>query len=135
LLAFAPLAAWLGRRKAFAAYLVGSLVMAVATFLGAHSYGQALALLPVMAFFVVGLHAGYAIYFPELFPTRLRATGSSFGFNLGRLLGAAMLLVRGALGATLGLRIAVVAMASLFVVGLGLLLVAPETKGAPLPED
>ena len=48
------------------------------------TYAQALWLLPVMAFFVVGMHAGYAIYFPELFPTRLRATGSSFCFNLGR---------------------------------------------------
>ena len=134
LLAFAPLAAWQGRRRAFAAYLAGALVLSLATFLGARSYGQALVLLPMMAFFVVGLHAGYAVYFPELFPTRLRATGSSFGFNLGRLLGAGMLLVRGALGASLGLRYAVVAMASLFLVGLGLLLVAPETRGEALPE-
>ena len=44
-----------------------------------------------MAFFVLGMHAGYAIYFPELFPTRLRATGSSVCFNLGRVLGAVIL--------------------------------------------
>jgi hypothetical protein len=57
-------------------------------FPGARTYAQALWLLPVMAFFVLGMHAGYAIYFPELFPTRLRATGSSACFNLGRVLGA-----------------------------------------------
>lgn len=134
LLAFAPLSAWKGRRAAFAVYFTGALITSVVAFLAARTYGEALVLLPVMAFFVVGLHAGYAVYFPELFPTRLRATGSSFGFNLGRLFGAGMLLVRGALGASLGLRLAVVAMASLFVVGLGLLFLAPETRGEPLPE-
>ena len=51
------------------------------TFLAPATYTQALWLLPLMAFFVLGMHAGYAIYFPELFPTRLRATGSSVCFN------------------------------------------------------
>ena len=51
-----------------------------------------------MAFFVLGMHAGYAIYFPELFPTRLRATGASVCFNLGRVLGAVILVIRGELG-------------------------------------
>jgi MFS transporter len=134
LLAFAPLAAWRGRRFAFAVYHVAALVLVPVTFLGARSYGQTLWLLPAMGFFVVGMHAGYAIYFPELFPTRLRATGASFCFNVGRLLGAVTLLVRGRLGAALGLRHAVVAMSSLFVVGLVLLIFAPETRGQDLPE-
>ena len=133
-LAFAPVAAWKGRRFAFALYHVGALVVVPITFLGTGSYGQALWLLPVMAFFVVGMHAGYAIYFPELFPTRLRATGSSFCFNLGRVVGAAAVLVRGSLGAWLGLRHAVVAMGSLFLVGLVILVFLPETRGQNLPE-
>src|SRR5262249_57998568 len=106
LLALAPAADRWGRRLAFAVYHVGALITVPVTFLGARTYPQALALLPVMAFFVVGMHAGYAVYLPELFPTRLRATGASFGFNLGRLVGAAVLLVRGQLGARLGLRLA-----------------------------
>ena len=134
LLAFAPLASWRGRRFAFAVYHVGAGVMAPVCFLGARTYAQALWLLPVMAFFVLGMHAGYAIYFPELFPTRLRATGSSACFNLGRVLGAVILLVRGTIGAALGLRWAVVAMSGLFWVGLLILLVAPETRGRELPE-
>src|SRR5262249_34058009 len=132
LLAFAPLADRWGRRSAFVAYHLGAVLAVPLTFLGARTYGQALALLPVMAFFVVGMHAGYAIYLPELFPARLRATGASFGFNLGRLVGAAVLLVRGRLGAALGLRYAVVAMAVLFLVGLALLAFAPETRGREL---
>jgi MFS family permease len=134
LLAFAPIASRRGRRFAFAVYHIGAGVTAPACFLGASTYVQALWLLPVMAFFVLGMHAGYAIYFPELFPTRLRATGSSVCFNLGRVLGALILLVRGTIGAAIGLRWAVVAMSSLFWLGLLILLFAPETRGQDLPE-
>jgi len=134
LLTFAPLATWRGRRFAFAVYHLGAAVVAPIAFLGASTFTQALWLLPVMAFFVLGMHAGYAIYFPELFPTRLRATGSSVCFNLGRVLGAAILIVRGTLGSALGLRWAVVALSGLFWVGLLILLFAPETRGRELPE-
>jgi hypothetical protein len=104
------------------------------TYLAPTAYWHTLVLLPVMAFFVVGMHAGYAIYFPELFPTRLRATGASFCFNVGRLVAALMLLVRGYLREWLDLRLAVSVMAALFLVGLVLLLIAPETKDQELPE-
>jgi MFS family permease len=134
LLCFAPLASWRGRRFAFAVYHLGAAIAAPAAFLSAGSYAQALGLLSIMAFFVLGMHAGYAIYFPELFPTRLRATGSSACFNLGRVLGAVILLVRGSLGASLGLRGAVVAMSGLFWIGMLLLLFSPETRGSELPE-
>ena len=134
LLAFAPITMLTNRRIAFAFYHLGALVIVPITFLGAGTYTHTLVLLPITAFFVVGMHAGYAIYFPELFPTRLRATGASFCFNVGRLVSAAMLLVRGELRSLLGLRMAVSVMALLFLVGLLLLLVAPETKDKELPE-
>lgn len=134
LLSFAPLANRRGRRFAFAVYHGGAAIFAPLTFLGARTYPQALVLLSVMAFFVLGMHAGYAIYFPELFPTRLRATGASVCFNLGRVLGAVVLLIRGKLGEWFGLRWAVVAISSLFLVGLVLLIFVPETRGRKLPE-
>jgi MFS family permease len=134
LLCFAPISAVAGRRGAFAIYHIGALIMAPVTFLIATTYWQALVLLPMMAFFVVGMHAGYAIYFPELFPTRLRATGASFCFNVGRLVSAVMLLVRGELRTQFGLRYAVSLMAILFVVGLLLLWFAPETRDEELPD-
>ena len=134
LLSFAPLASWRGRRFAFAIYHVGAAIVAPLAFLWANTYIQATCLLTLMAFFVLGMHAGYAIYFPELFPTRLRATGSSVCFNLGRVLGALILIVRGRLGSALGLRHAVVAMSGLFLVGLVILIFAPETQGQELPE-
>jgi MFS-type transporter involved in bile tolerance (Atg22 family) len=94
---------------------------------------QALILLSIMAFFVAGMHSGYAIYFPELFPTRLRATGASFCFNFGRAGAAAMLLLSTALPKGAGLRYSVLVMSLLFLVGLLLLCFAPETKGKDLP--
>ncbi len=134
LLLFAPITMLTSRRMAFAIYHVGALITAPITFLCAATYGQTLVLAPIMGFFVVGMHAGYAIYFPELFPTRLRATGASFCFNVGRLVAAVMLLVRGWLREWLDLRLAVSVMASVFLAGLVLLLIAPETKGKELPE-
>jgi MFS family permease len=134
LLAFAPISMLTSRRMAFAFYHVGALIMAPITYLLAATYAQVLMLAPVMGFFVVGMHAGYAIYFPELFPTRLRATGASFCFNVGRLVSAITLVISAQIVGHLGLRWTVSVMASLFLVGLLLLLIAPETKDKELPE-
>ena len=134
LLAFAPISMFTNRRTAFALYHVGALIMAPVTYLWAATYAHVLVLAPIMGFFVVGMHAGYAIYFPELFPTRLRATGASFCFNVGRLVSAVTLVVSALLIGQLGLRWTVSVMAGLFLVGLALLLIAPETKGKELPE-
>ncbi len=142
LLAFAPLASITGRRPAFAFYHLGALITAPATFYFASSLNETIILLSIMAFFVVGMHAGYAIYFPELFPTRLRATGASFCFNVGRLVAASILIGRVYLresftatyGTSLGLRYAVATLALLFAIGLVLLIFAPETNRQELPE-
>jgi MFS family permease len=134
LLSFAPLANRLGRRGAFAIYHVGAGILAPLTYLGDYSYAATLVLLSVMSFFVLGMHAGYAIYFPELFPTRLRATGASVCFNVGRVLGAVILVIRGELGAALGRPRAAALISCLFWVGLVILWFAPETRGRELPE-
>lgn len=128
LLSFAPLASWLDRRRAFAIYHIGAALLVPAAFLGAHSWISAVVLLVGMSFFVVGMHAGYAIYFPELFPTHLRATGASFCFNGGRIGSALILLVRGQMRESLGLRQTVALTAVLFLVGLAVLWFTPETK-------
>ncbi len=135
LLAFGPLAERWGRKRAFAFLHVGSLAIVPMTCYLPQNYGQMLTILPFYGFFTLGIHAGYAVYFPELFPNRLRATGSGFCFNGGRLLSAVILVLSGELKAhNLDLRLAVTLLSSLFLVGLGLLLFLPETKGRPLPE-
>jgi hypothetical protein len=133
-LAFAPVTMRMGRRTTFALYHLGALVTVPIASLWASSYWGVVLWLTVMSFFAVGMHSGYAIYFPEMFPTRLRATGASFCFNVGRLGSAVLLLVRGELRSVLGFHYAVASMSLLFVVGLLLLWIAPETKDQELPE-
>ena len=45
-------------------------------------------MIPLMGFGQLSLFGGYALYFPELFPTRLRSTGTSFCYNVGRFVAA-----------------------------------------------
>ena len=112
----------------------GAGLLAPLTYLSDYGYAVTLGLLSLMSFFVLGMHAGYAIYFPELFPTRLRATGASICFNVGRVLGAVILLIRGELGRHLGMPRAAAVISCLFWVGLVLLWFTPETRGRELPE-
>jgi MFS family permease len=136
LLCFGPLAERIGRRAAFALmHLTAFAIVPVICYLP-QTYGQMLWMLPVFGFFTLGSHAGYAVYFPELFPDHLRATGTSVCFNGGRLVAAPILWLSGMLKGLPGmdLRHAVMMLSSLFLVGLVLLVFLPETKGKPLPE-
>jgi len=136
MLAFGPLAVRLGRRWTFVLYHVAALVCVPLTCFAPTSYGMLLALLPVYGFFTLGIHAGYAVYFPELFPNHLRSTGTGFCFNGGRLLASTMLVFSGWLKALPGmeLRTAISLMSALFLFGLVFICFLPETKGQPLPE-
>lgn len=136
LLAFGPLSARIGRRWTFIAFHVGAFVVVPITCFAPQSYMQLLCLMPIFGFLTVGIHAGYAIYFPELFPTHLRATGTSFCFNGGRVAAVPVLLFSGWLKATEGvdLRVAVASLSVLFLVGVGLVWMLPETRGQELPE-
>jgi MFS family permease len=136
LLCFGPLAERIGRRGAFALMHLTALAIVPMTCYLPQTYGQMLCMLPVFGFFTGGSHAGYAVYFPELFPDHLRATGTSVCFNGGRLVAAPVLWLSGMLKGLPGmdLRQAVMILSSLFLVGLVLLIFLPETRGKPLPE-
>ena len=135
LLCFGPLAERLGRRPAFALMHVCAAAIVPITCYAPQTYGQMLAILPVFGFFTLGIHAGYAVYFPELFPSNLRATGTGICFNGGRLLAAPILLVSGAIKSSgLDLRAAVSLLGLLFLLGLIVIGFMPETKGRPLPD-
>ncbi len=136
LLCFGPLAQRWGRRPAFAFMQVGALAIVPATCYLPSTYGEMLLILPVFGFFTLGMHAGFAIYFPELFPDHLRATGTSFCFNGGRLLAAPILWFSAELKTWPGisLQLAITLLGLLFLLGLVLLWFLPETKDRPLPE-
>jgi len=87
------------------------------------------------------------LYLPELFRTAVRATGQGFGFNFGRILAAVGAVQTGNLmrqfengvqigGVELtgGYPAACSVMSLIYIVGLVLIWLAPETKGQPLPE-
>jgi MFS family permease len=134
LLSFGPLAERFGRRGAFALFQMCALLVVPFTCYVPQTEWQMLCTLPIFGFFTLGIHAGFAVYFPELFPSRLRATGAAVCFNGGRLAAAPMLWLSGALKARIGLEAAVSGLSLLFLVGIFLLLLLPETKGRPLPE-
>lgn len=132
-----PLCNRLGRRATFLFFCLGGLVSALLLF-QVVPLGPLWVLwpaLPVFGYFTTGMHAGYAIYFPELFPTRLRGTGSGFCFNGGRLLAAPILIVSGWMQKDLGMSLSDTAsvLSLLFLAGAAVLLFAPETKGKDLP--
>jgi MFS family permease len=134
-LCFGPLADRIGRRATFAFFCLGSLVMLPTAFLAPASFGYVLALLPVLGFFNNGIFSGFPIYLPELYPTRARATGAGFCFNIGRVLASAGPFVTGSLVAALGsFGRAASVVALIYALGLLVLPFAPETRGEPLPE-
>jgi len=140
----------LGRRPAFAMAFVLAMASTAGTFWllnrGAFwlldgFYGVFI-LIPIMGFCQLMLFGGYAIYFPELFPTRLRSTGTSFCYNVGRYVAALGPLTMGQLintvfgryGQIEAWRYTGVTMSLFFLIGLFALPFAPETKDKPLPE-
>jgi len=134
-LSVGPLAQRLGRRPTFTVMCAGSLLIVPFTCLVPTAYLQVVLLLPVLGFFTKGIFAGFPIYLPELYPTRLRATGAGFCYNAGRTVASLSPLLTGALVAALGgFGQAASAIALVYLLGLLILPFAPETKGRPLPE-
>ncbi len=142
--AFSRVTAWLGRRPAFALSFVLALASTALVFGLLNSFAAIFWMIPLMGFCQLALFGGYAIYFPELFPTRLRSTGISFCYNGARFVAATGPFVQGHLRSYFrdlaggdviqGFRMAGLAMCAIFLVGLLVLPFAPETKDQPLPE-
>lgn len=122
-----------GRRPAFLVFFVGASLAARLIFLGPWTIGQMLVLLPLLGFFTLGIYAGFPIYLPELYPTRLRTTGAGFCFNIGRVVSAAGPLLTGVVVLYTGsFEYAISALSLIYLVGPVALLFARETRGQEL---
>lgn len=157
MICFSKFAHRFGRKKAFAVGFVLAFLATMFFFLNFKSKGD-LWMSAVMGFCQLGLFAGFAIYLPELFPTRLRSTGTSFCYNVGRFIAATGPFTLGVLQKTLADRaVAVLPVAAdavakadaklsafreaacwlsaIYLLGLVVLPFLPETKDRALPED
>ena len=93
-----------------------------------------------VVFIVGGITAAFygwlPLYLPELFPTRIRATGQGLSFNFGRVLAAGGTLCLGQFfglfGGDYGRAMGAVAM--IYLLGMVVIWFAPETRGKPLPD-
>ena len=91
----------------------------------------------ITGFFTASFYGWLPLYLPELFPTRVRATGQGFSYNFGRVIAAVGALYMSHLlnvdfrgdyaqaGAVISL---------IYLAGLVVIWFAPETRGKPLPE-
>ncbi len=136
---------WLGRRVTYCLMCASSLVSALWFFQGNTQYG---AMFLVTAFLAGTCTASFygwlPLYLPELFATKVRATGQGFSFNFGRILAAIGALQAGNLfvpeiqlfGQKFqgGYPFACSVMSLVYIIGIGLIWLAPETKDQPLPE-
>ena len=130
-----------GRRIAFTMFFAASFFMTIIVFMTMDSPTKVLIMQPIFGFCVLSIFGGYAIYFPELFPTRLRSTAISFCYNIGRFAAATGPAALGILTANVfhntdePFRWAGTAMSVTFIFGIIFAWLGPETKGKPLPEE
>lgn len=142
---FSWLSSWVGRKPAFAIAIVAAAASVATVFWGMKTRFDIIWMNILMGLCMLALFSGYAIYLPELFPTRLRATGTSFCYNVGRFIAAIGPLMLAMLtsdvfawakseGESWPFRYAGLTMCSIFLLGLIVLPFLPETKDKPLPE-
>lgn len=146
MLLMTKLAQSVGRRRAFVVAFLCAMVATIGYFQYFNGKSD-IWMSAIMGACQLALFAGFAIYLPELFPLRLRSTGTSFCYNVGRFLAASGPFTLGKLQAALkegaatpeakieAFRNAATYMSGIFLVGLIAVAFLPETKGRPLPED
>lgn len=129
-----------GRKYAFGLSMILSFGSTILVFQGMRHFSDIFWMIPLMGFGQLGAFSVYAIYLPELFPTSLRATGTSFCYNFGRVVAATAPFTVGQITKKLSgnleaFRTAGTIMSLVLLLGLAVLPLLPETKDKPLPEE
>jgi MFS transporter, SHS family, sialic acid transporter len=144
------ISAWLGekigRRPAYFLQCILSMLSILLLFQCNTQYGTGLLISAFIAGACTASFYGWLpLYLPELFGTKVRATGQGFGFNFGRIIAAVGTFQLGALTAYFqgepgttnaggGYPMACTSLSLIYVVGMVLIWFAPETKGKELPD-
>ncbi len=134
-----PAAKLMGRRAMFGLYFLGSGLSILATFGLDLAPETRITMYFLIGLTVFGVFGSFTYYLPELFPTRLRGTGSGFCYNIGRVVAAGGPFLVGSIAAQ-GSSALDSAMNAVFWVGvvplLGLLALpwVIETRGRALPD-
>ena len=139
---YAVLSQRTGRKPALLLFFILAFCAIQAAFHFLRDIPSAFVLAFLLGFCGLAPFSAYAIYFPELYPTRLRSTGIGFCYNGARLLAAFAPFLLGSLSKryavvgdeTAGLRTAASIVAFVYLFGFVGLIFAPETRGKPLPE-
>ena len=154
---FAKLAHRFGRKTVFALGFIAAFAATIFFYQNFQTKAD-IWMTGMMGFCQLSIFAGFAIYLPELFPTRLRSTGVSFCYNVGRFIAATGPITLGGLQKYLSekavaalpttadalskadaqltaFRSAACWLACIYVIGLLVLPFLPETKGRPMPEE
>jgi hypothetical protein len=133
-------AAACGRRKALSLAYALSFGAAMVVFGLLRHESDIYWMIPALGFSLASIFGCFAIYFPELFPTRLRSTGVGLCYNGARYITALGPLALGQLtlfyagrGFVTPLRPASMTLSIIFLAGIFLVRFAPETKGQTLP--
>lgn len=125
----------MGRRTALALFFALTPLALWIGLSGGTTYESLLWRAPMLFFFAIGLSAGFGLYFPELFPTRLRATGAGLAYNVARIGQAPIPKITAAISqAANSTAQGVLITGSIYLFGLAALIFAPETKGKELPD-
>jgi MFS family permease len=142
-LSFIPLTNRLGRRLAFLIFHAGALISMPVAYVFSTDYVTGLLLFFFAGLFTSGIYSGYTIYFPELFPTRVRATGASFCYNVGRVVAAPGPVLMGWLTGALGrvapadqqIAYAGAIMGCFYMLAFAVIPLLPETHGVELDHE
>ncbi len=127
----------MGRRPAYFALCLLSLIFCGGLFRCVSEYNAAFLILVTLVGATTAAFYGWLpLYLPELFPTRVRATGQGLCYNSGRVLAAVGALAQGQLVSAYGgsYARAGATVTLIYLVGLAVIWLAPETKDQPLPD-
>jgi MFS family permease len=143
---------WVGRRWAYVLMCATSMASIIYLFAFHTQYGMPMMFAAFLAGACTASFYGWLpLYLPELFVTSVRASGQGFGFNFGRVLAAVGVLQMtnlfassttwfgdglniGGFHINAGWPVLCCLLSLIYLVGMGIIWLAPETKGQPLPE-